>query len=248
VYWISCANKDRAIASSFGAAVGLILIVSGASSKVLAATASKYRASQYRELGLSYQQQERYSLAIRAMKKSVELDPENIMGRVNLGWVQHLAGKDNAASQSLWQAIDRNPVSVPALNALGIVNLVTGNLAAAVAVHLWAAILQPKDEVAYYNLSLAFERLRLYEWAIATAKSAATLEPHNPHPLVASAIAYWEVGDRDRAKLAYQQAQNLDSRYSDRTFLPNLKKAGFSQSQIQKAEQVCSGNVHQKKN
>ncbi|MBV8885064.1 MAG: tetratricopeptide repeat protein [Chroococcidiopsidaceae cyanobacterium CP_BM_RX_35] len=222
----------------------LLLFASGGSDKALAvgAAINKYRASQYRELGLSYQQQERYSLAIRAMKKSVELDPENIVGRVNLGWAQHLAGQDNAAAESLVQAIYRDPVSVPALNALGIVYLVSNNLAAAVVVHNWAAALQPDDEVAYYNLSLAFERLQLYSSAIATAKRAATLEPHNPHPLVALAISHWEQGDRTLAKLAYRKANALDSRYSDHSFLPQLKKAGFSQSQIQLADQVRSAS------
>ncbi len=220
----------------------LLPFTSSASGKASAVNAgSKYRASQYRELGLSYQQQERYPLAIATMKKSVELDPENIVGRVNLGWAQHLARQDNAAAKSLLQAVYRDPVSVPAFNALGIVYLVSGNLVGAVVTHAWAAALQPDDEIAYYNLSLAFERLRLYNSAIATAKRAATLEPHNPHPLIALAIAHWEHGDRTLAKIAYERARNLDSRYSAHTFLPQLKIAGFSQSQIQMAEQVRSG-------
>jgi len=218
----------------------LWLFASSGSGRALAVSAvsNKYRASQYRELGLSYQQQERYLLAIATMKKSVELDPENIVGRVNLGWAQHLAGQDDAAAESLVQAIYRDPVSVPAFNALGIVYLVSNKLAAAVVAHTWAATLQPDDEVAYYNLSLAFERLQQYTSAIATAKRAATLEPHNPHPLVALAISQWEQGDRYLAKLAYRKANALDSRYSDHSFLPYLKKAGFSQSQIQLADQI----------
>jgi len=225
------------------ALVWLLPFTSGGSGKALVVDAgSKYRASQYRELGLSYQQQERYPLAIATMKKSVELDPENIMGRVNLGWAQHLSGQDNAAAQSLLQAVYRDPVSVPAFNALGIVYLVSGNLMGAVVTHTWAAALQPDDEIAYYNLSLAFERLRLYNSAITTARHAAILEPHNPHPLVALAIAHWERGDRTLAKIAYERARNIDSRYSDRTFLPQLKRAGFGQSQIQMAEQVRSAS------
>ena len=39
-----------------------------------------YRASQYRELGLLYSQQERYGLAIATMQQSVELDPEEYYG------------------------------------------------------------------------------------------------------------------------------------------------------------------------
>lgn len=200
-------------------------------------------ASEYRALGLDYRASERYSEAIAALKKSVELDPQNISGRVMLGWTQHLAGQEDAAVWSLLQALYRQPVSVPALNALGIVYLVSGELTPAVVVHTWAAILEPENEIAYYNLSLALVRLRLYGLAIATANKAAALEPTNPHPLVALAIAHWVMGDRTLAKLAYGKARNLDSRYSDRAFLVHLRKAGFSSDQILTTERILSASI-----
>ncbi|BAY45000.1 hypothetical protein SAMD00079811_26020 [Scytonema sp. HK-05] len=202
------------------------------------------KAGDYRQLGLLYRQQGRYPQAIEAMQKSVELEPENLMGRVNLGWTLHLAGHEQEAAQSLWQAIYQKPMFVPAYNALGIVYLVDSNLTAAVLVHTWAAILKPDNEIAYFNLSLALHRLQIYNLAIATANRAAILEPNNPHPLVASAIAYWDNGDKDTAKKVYTKAINLDSRYSDKTFLSHLKQAAFSQQQIQKTEQVLSNKVN----
>lgn len=205
---------------------------------VLAATT----ASEYRALGLSYRASERYSEAIAALKKSVELEPQNLSGRVLLGWTQHLAGQEDAAVASLLQVLYRAPASVPALNALGIVYLVTGKLNAAVIVHTWAAMLEPENEIAYYNLSLAFHRLQLYVQAIATAKKAVTLEPANPHPLVALAIAHWDKGDRILAKQVYGKAQNLDPRYRNPAFLADLKKAGFSSSQIQTTERILSAS------
>lgn len=195
-------------------------------------------ASEYRSLGLSYRAAERYSDAIAALKKSVELEPQNLSGRVMLGWTQHLAEAEDAATQSLLEVVYRDPAFVPALNALGIVYLVDGKLLNAVFVHTWAAILKPENEIAYYNLSLAFHRLQLYGLAIVTAKKAAILEPSNPHPIVARAIAHWDSGDRTLAKLAYRQAQNLDGRYSERSFLNHLKKAGFSTEQILTTEQL----------
>ncbi|MEO1763636.1 MAG: tetratricopeptide repeat protein, partial [Cyanobacteria bacterium J06629_18] len=79
---------------------------------------------EYRLLGLQYRQQGRFNEAIAAMKKSVELEPENIPGRVNLGWTFHLAGKQGEAAKSLWTAIYQKPSFIPAYNALGIVYLV----------------------------------------------------------------------------------------------------------------------------
>lgn len=197
-----------------------------------------YQSSKYRELGLSYQRQERYPEAIAAMKKSVELDPSNINGRVNLGWTQHLAGQEDAAAESLVQAAYLNPFSVPTFNALGIVYLVRGDLPEAILAHLWATLLKPDNEIAYYNMSLAFHRLQMYDWAITTASEAVTLEPSNPHPLVALAIAQWDSDDRMRAQLTYRKAIDLDSRYRDGGFLNHLKKAGFSPEQIKTTEQV----------
>jgi Flp pilus assembly protein TadD len=207
-----------------------------------AASNNQYQASKYRELGLSYQRQERYPEAIASMKKSVELEPNNFNGRVNLGWTQHLAGQEDSAAESLWQAASLNPFSPPTFNALGIVYLVSGDLTTAVIVHTWAALLKPKNEIAFYNLSLAYHRLKLYDSAVSNATKAATLEQSNPHPLVALAIAYWDSDDRIRAQLAYRKALDLDARYSDRNFLTYLKEAGFSPEQITTSQQILAAS------
>jgi Flp pilus assembly protein TadD len=195
-------------------------------------------AQDYRQMGLTYRNQERYPEAIAALQKAVDLEPENISGRVLLGWTQHRAGKSAEAADTLLQTFYLNPFDVPTLNALGIVYLVSGRLDAAVTAHTWAALLKPDNEIAYYNLSLAFERLKQYDWAVAMAREAAKLEPGNPHPPVAEAIAHWGNGDRPLAQSAYQQALTLDPRYNDPTFLEYLDEAGFSPDQIQRTKQV----------
>ena len=172
------------------------------------------------------------------MQKSVELEPENIMGRVNLGWTQHLAGKQQDAAISLWKAIFQQPLFVPAYNALGIVYLVDGNLPLSVTVHTWAAILKPDNEIAYFNLSLALHRLKIYPLAIAAGDRASVLEPNNPHPLVVSAISYWDSNDRTLAQQVYRQAIKLDIRYKKSAFLSHLKQAAFTPEQIQVTKEI----------
>ncbi len=200
-----------------------------------AQTAAEYRAS-----GLAYRQQERYPEAIAALQKATELEPDNLSGWVLLGWTQHRAGQATAAVNTLVQSFSRNPFDVPTLNALGIVYLVGGQLDQAIATHSWAALLKPNNEIAYYNLSLALERLQQYEWAITMAQEAAKLEPTNPHPLVAAAISYWGQGDRTQAQQIYQQAINLDGRYADAGFLNYLDEAGFSADQIERSQEVLA--------
>ena len=96
-------NYDKLI-SGFNKMILPVIIASAtliANQPVLAAQS----AGEYRLLGLKYRQLRRYDEAIKIMQKSVELEPENISGRVNLGWTLHLAGKEEEAAQSLWKAI-----------------------------------------------------------------------------------------------------------------------------------------------
>lgn len=216
----------------------LITVLLAAGSLLNPKPAFTATASQYLEQGLRYRASERYPEAIAALKKSVELDPKNISGQVILGWTLHLAGKEDTAIQTLLQAASQDLFNPPTFNALGIVFLVSGKLASAAVVHSWAAILQSDNEIAYYNLSLAHHRLKNYKSAIATANQATALEPSNPHPLVATAITYWDSGNHLLAQKAYRGAINLDPRYRDRTFLTHLKQAGFSPTQIQTAKKV----------
>lgn len=210
------------------------IVVSGLSSIVWLqpTVAGAQSAADLRQQGLSLREQERYPDAIAVLQKAVALDPQNLAGRVLLGWTQHKAGQQTAAANTLQAALTLNPFEVPTLNALGIVYLVDGKLNHAIATHAWAALLQPKNEIAYYNLSLAFERIQQYNWAIAAAQEAAKLEPDNPHPPVAAAIAYWGNGDKSQAQVLFRQAIAIDPRYNDASFLSYLNEAGFSQDQI----------------
>ena len=200
----------------------------------------KRAADEYRQMGLAYRQQERFDEAIAALQKSVTLDPQNLDSRIILGWTQHLAKKDTDAATSLWEAIYLSPTSLQAFNAIGIVYLVRGDLPQSVVLHSWAAILKADNEIAHYNLSLAYQRLNQYDLAIAYAQKAIELEPNNPHPFVAMAIAQWTSGDQPSAKKTFRDAIAVDPRYRNPEFLNFLNEAGFSSDQIQTAKQVLS--------
>lgn len=210
----------------------------GGSTAIAASLADRNAANQYRALGLSYREEGRFAEAIAALQQSVDLDPDHLAGRVNLGWTLHLDRQDQAAAQVLQQTASLDPFHVPTFNALGIVYLMNGDLAAAALTHAWAALLKPDNEIAHYNLSLAWQQLQQYDWAIAAAQKASVLEAENPHPWVALAIAYWGKQDIEKAQQAYQQAIDLDGRYSDSGFLDYLNEAGFSSDQIATSKQV----------
>lgn len=220
-----------------------VILLSGAIAPLLIADFGfAQSAADYRQQGLQLRNQARYREAIAALQKSVALEPNNVSGRVLLGWTQHKAGQTQVAAETLGVAFYQNPFDVPTLNALGIVHLVQGHLANAIASHSWAAWLKPNNEVAYYNLSLAFERIGQYDWAIAAARTAAKLEPNNPHPLVAQAIAHWGNGEQRQAQKLYQLAARLNSAYGAASYLEvDLPRAGFSNKQVLTAEQIREG-------
>lgn len=197
-------------------------------------------ADEYRQLGLTYRKQERFDDAIASLQQSVTLDPSNLDGRIILGWTQHLAKKDNDAAASLWEAIYLSPTSLQAFNAIGIVYLVRGDLPQAVVLHSWASLLKTDNEIAHYNLSLAYQRLKQYDLAIAYAQKAVELEPSNPHPFVAMAIAQWASGDKTSAKKIFREAISVDARYRSPDFLNFLNEAGFSKDQIQTSKQILA--------
>lgn len=218
-----------------GRGIGIILVV--AIAILIPKMGWAVTAEEYRIRGLAYRQQEKYPEAIAALQKAVDLEPQNISGQVILGWTQHRAGQEAAATKTLTENFYRQPFDVPNLNALGIVHLVRGRLSEAVATHSWAIALKPSNEIAYYNLSLAMERLGQDAWAVSNAIEASKLEPTNPHPLIALAIAHWPE-NRSQAIEAFQRAIGLDSRYRDSEFLNYLPEAGFSPEQTQTSKQI----------
>lgn len=188
--------------------------------------------------GLARRQQGDLTGAIAAFREAVRHDPQNLNGQVLLGWTLHLSGQGHTAAQVLEASLRQDPVHLPSLNALGIVYLVQGRLWRSIATHSQAALLDPDNEIAFYNLSLAFERLGLSHWSIATAEAACDREPHNPHPFVALALGHWQQGDRLATFQAYGQALALDHRYGDRLFLEHLIEAGFSPSQVATSQHI----------
>ncbi len=194
--------------------------------------AAQPNAADYRLQGLAYRQQGRFDDAIALFQQAIELEPANIDGRVLLGWTQHLHQQRAAAIATLRTTAYQSPLSAEPFNALGIVYLVEGHLDDAVMTHHWAALLMPDNEIAYFNLSLAYQRLERFDWAIVNAQQAAALEPTNPHPRIALAIAQWSAGDHHAAQASFAEALTLAPYYSDEDGLQYLSAAAFSPDQI----------------
>ena len=234
--WRQWQPTGVALLMSLGVGIGISVGIGVGADKPAIATPST--AEDYRIQGLAYRQQGRFDEAIAAMKTAVELDPDYVSGHVLLGWTQHLDSQATDATNTLTTAIQTDPFDVEAFNALGIVHLVQGHLYSAMLTHLWASHLKPDNEIAYFNLSLAAQRLGYYEWAIELATQAVELEPYNPHPLIAEAIAHWSLGHDQAAEARYRDAIALSPRYRTPQLPTYLKAAAFSPEQIESAQHI----------
>jgi Flp pilus assembly protein TadD len=188
--------------------------------------------------GLKLRQQGNYERAIQSLEKAVNLDPTNLSGQIILGWTLHLNHQETQATIILNKALEQEPNSLEVLNALGIVYLVSGNLEQAVTTHQKAVSLDNQNEIAQYNLSLAFQRLQKFDLALQYAQQATTLEPLNPHPWISLALIYWSKNEKEKSKQTYRQAIALDARYQQLNFLSELKLAGFNDEQIKIVSQI----------
>ncbi len=157
---------------------------------------------------------------------------------INLGWYLHLQNRDREAITVLTRATKLDPANEKAFNALGVIYLFTQEYPLAREANRQAIRLKADNEVAYYNLSLAEWELGQFTEAVQSADESVRLDPLNPHPRVALAIASASAGKPERAREAYREAIRLDRRYLNTRYLERLRASDFSPRQIEAARAV----------
>jgi Flp pilus assembly protein TadD len=179
------------------------------------------------------------TLAVREHNCNLQLrNPTRLSACVNLGWYLHLQGQNQRAIEILTQVTQLAPTDEKAFNALGVIYLFTADYPKAVATNRAALQIQPNNEIAHYNLSLALWELSQFVEASLHAQEATRLEPTNPHPWVALAIAEFRLGHQPEAQRAYRRAIGLDRRYRKSAYLTKLSSADFSPRQITAAQTI----------
>jgi len=123
------------------------------------------------------------TLSVREHNCNLQLrNPTRLSACVNLGWYLHLQGQNQRAIDILNQVTRLAPKDTKAFNALGVIYLFTADYPKAVAINRTALQIQPNNEIAHYNLSLALWELGQFAEAQMHAQDAARLEPTNPIP------------------------------------------------------------------
>jgi tetratricopeptide (TPR) repeat protein len=110
-----------------------------------------------------------------ALRRAVELRPDDVAALVDLGHVELAAGREDAAVERFRQAVDRAPANVQVLRALGDALRRRGRLEDALDAATTASAAQPDDVVAALDmadLSLTLGRLDSAAAALRRARAA----------------------------------------------------------------------------
>lgn len=106
-----------------------------------------------------------------AYRRALELDPENVEARLNLGRLLHEAGEASAAEAHYRMALDLRPDDATAAFNLGVALEDQERLDDAVKAYLVAIASEPDYSDAYYNLAHLYERLEEPALALRYLKS-----------------------------------------------------------------------------
>lgn len=109
--------------------------------------------------GRSHQEQNNYSQALAAYKKTLAVDPDYVEAHNGLGVVYSLQGQHELALQHLQMAISLAPMASHLHNNLGYAYLLQGRASEAANAFEQSLRLDPKNQEARSNLAVAYERM-----------------------------------------------------------------------------------------
>jgi Flp pilus assembly protein TadD len=192
----------------------------------------------WRGLGVAFGKQNQWSQAAKAQRKATDLLGNYAPGWVLRGWAEHRSGNHRAGATSLEKAVLLDKNNLEAHNALGVVYLFLEDPKKAEISTRKVLDLDPKNGTAYFNLGLSLDRQGRYQEAVFSQEQAHRFEPRNPHPLLAQAMGYDALKQKEEARKAYAKALGLDARYAQISHINRLVEADFNQAQIKRVQSL----------
>ncbi len=174
----------------------------------------------------------RHEAATRALRRAIELAPDSLNIRINLGTLLGRTNQHDQAVAVLREAVERAPQSHEAHANLSRALLAVGSPQQAVTAAARAAELQPGFAPAYVNFSNALRELGKFSQALAAAHRATQLAPRSAAAFNALGVVLRARNQPREALSAFQQTlafapDNLAAQ-KNRTELLALLAAGHS--------------------
>ena len=141
----------------------------------------------YHNMGIAYDDLEKYNESLEAFKKSIEINPNRDATYYNMGIVYGNLEKHNEEIEAYKKVIKINPNKDEAYYNMGIAY---GNLEKyneAVEVYQKSIEINPNKDEAYYNMGIAYVNLEKHYEAIEVYQKAIEINPNNDE-------AYYNIG------------------------------------------------------
>jgi predicted TPR repeat methyltransferase len=137
--------------------------------------------------------------AIATIERSLTLEPDRAECYNNLGIILRAKERYDDAVVAYLRAIELDPTHANAYNNLGVLRRFTGKPAEAEAAYRKALELNPLYAEAYHNLGVLLTGQKRHREAILCYFKVLSLEPHRTEDRRLLAIAYCEIGEREKA-------------------------------------------------
>ncbi|MBI1918116.1 MAG: tetratricopeptide repeat protein, partial [Planctomycetes bacterium] len=166
--------------------------------------------SAYYNLGLALSAQKNHDEAIASFRKVIELAPKHVSAHAQLGHALWYKGQLKEAIPCWQKALAINPKYTWAHTTLAwhlatAADLKLRDPQAAVAHARKAVDLEPKTPNHWSNLGVALLRAGDYKAAVETLEKADGMWKGDHQHCFFLAMAYWKIGDKDKARRAYEQ-------------------------------------------
>ena len=159
----------------------------------------------YYNLSVSYYRKGRYSEALGAAARSVELDPRVPDGYNTLGAVYMKLGLYDQSIRAFEKCLElSDQKEYYALANLASLFGITGRHAVAVDLYMKVVRMAPWFDGAYYNMALSLEQLGRQEDALASLREAVALNPFNTEASLKLGQLLAARGEKDRAAEVYR--------------------------------------------
>lgn len=147
--------------------------------------------------------------ARRWLSKALEIDPKGPGYRGEIGTVETLANRLDAAEREFSQALLDRPGDYVAMTGRALLSLKEGREAEALDLLLSATLIEPRYARAQMYLGVTYYRLRRHDDAIRALRRANELDPKDPLPYMMATAIHTDLYEPAKALVAARKARDL---------------------------------------
>jgi TolB-like protein/tetratricopeptide (TPR) repeat protein len=156
-----------------------------------------------------YQMEWKFIEAENALKRAIELNPNNLRTLIYYAWMLGETGRFEEAMVPAHRAQELDPLSAMANIAVAEIYYLSRNYDEAIKEYSKNLDLNPNDPLMYYFLAWPYEQKGMFEKALALLEKAVTLSEGAPVYLSALGHTYALAGKRDEALKILEQLEGL---------------------------------------